>query len=182
MDFERAIETQRVKLLRLLTGWVVMLGVLSGGPLALPVPRWVCAIFQALLVRAELGAQYLIQVSAFTQTSGGAIAAVSALRPPSENSDTVPSAQSLLQRMCALRNVLENLPRHARRMLRVKRVAGEAFDYAAASSASAVRFALVAVDPDWIVPRVERPPDKLRSLDWCGLKLPLALRAGDAGV
>ena len=71
VDFKRALETQRVKLLRLLAGWVFMLGILSGGPFALPVPRWVRAFFETLVIRAEYAAQSLVQVSVYLNTSAG---------------------------------------------------------------------------------------------------------------
>ena len=71
VDLERNIETQRLKLLRLLAGWIAMLEVLSFGPVALPVPRWVRAFFDKVLVRAELSAQFLMRATALMHAADG---------------------------------------------------------------------------------------------------------------
>ena len=163
VDLERALETQRVKMLRLLTGWLVALALVSGGPLAVPLPRWVRAIFADLLVRAELAAQCLVQVSARLQAGhrwGVVEAAPSSFAPIAAafRDDDVPSTASLLRRMGLLRRLLQNLPRFGRRLLR--RVdAGAAlgpFGYSSVYDCPAP-----SATPQWIAPGIERPPDRL---------------------
>ena len=182
VDLKRALETQRVKLLRLVTGWVVMLGILSGGPLAVPLPRWVRAFFETLLIRAEYAAQDLVRVSTYLQANSGLVDPVGLPRPCSEPNEDVPSALELIQRMKALRDVLEDLPRHARRLLRVLKTDELAFDFAAPPRLALGRDRLGAIGMGWIAPRVERPPDKIASVSMVRFGTPLALRAGGGGV
>ena len=172
VDLKRALETQRAKQLRLLAGWVVMLGVLSGGPLALPVPRWIRAFFETLLIRAEYAAQNLVRVSVCLQAAGGLVDPISAPRPCVGAFDDVPSAQALIRRMIALREVLENLSHHARRLLRVQKIAGAAFDFTASSQMVKMRGWLRPDSTDWTAPRIERPPDKESGLGLFSPELP----------
>ena len=62
--------------------------------------------------------------------------------------------------MNALRDVLENLPRAARRLMRVQKISGVAFDFSVPLHLAATRDHLATVRADWVLPRVERPPDK----------------------
>ena len=62
--------------------------------------------------------------------------------------------------MKALREVLENLPREARRLMRVQKISDAAFDFAAPPRLAVTRDRLATVRADWFAPRVERPPDK----------------------
>ena len=160
VDLERTLEIQRLRLLRLLTGWISVLGVLSFAPATLPLPRWIRAFFDRVLLRAELAAQFLVQVSALQQATGDLVAHVPRERAQSQQSVEVCSTQMLLRRMIALRDVLENLPRHARRLLRVRKIAGEALNYSAPPRRLPVRGRMATVTADWMLPRVERPPDK----------------------
>ena len=184
MDLERALETQRARLLQLLAGWVVMLGFLSAGPLALPLPRWVRAFFATLVTRAEFAAQSLVQVSACLQITGGAVDPVRGQRPAptSEATSDVPSTQALFQRIEALRLLLETLPRHTRRLLRVQKSVGVAFDYSVPLRVLVSQDHGAKAGANWVAPRVERPPDKAQT-DFDGLvRTPPALQAGGAGV
>ena len=168
MNLERALEAQRVKLLRLLTGWFAVVALLSGGPFALPLPRWVRAFLRDMLTRAEYAAQCLVLVSARLQAGDRGVAVQNA--PVSflpllsvQPVEDVPSTQILLCRMRALRRLLETLPRHGRRLLRSarpKKVAGPSAFWRHPKRGFA---AMVAV-PQWIAPEVERPPDRVRSV------------------
>jgi len=135
VEIERALETQRVKLLRLLTGWFAVVVLLSVGPFA--APRWARVFLDDLLVRAEFAAQCLVRVSAGLQAD--ACWAV------------------LIRRMKALRRLLQDLPRYGRRMLRPL----DAHESAATFGNSLMNLDRThRVSPQWIAPGVERPPDK----------------------
>lgn len=176
MDLERTLETQRVKLLRLLTGWFSIVVLLSVGPLALPLPFWFRSFLSGVLTRAELAAQYLVQASVCLQARDGLAVFEGA---PSfagstvwESVDPVPSTRELLRRMKALRRMLEDLPRHARRMM-VQEIADEAFDFSRPVRARVIRDRLGMVGAQWIAARVERPPDKRgNALRWFDLNSP----------
>ena len=167
MNVERALETQRVKLLRLLTGWFAVVVLLSAGPLALPLPVWFRSFLAGVLTRAEFAAQCLVRVSVCLQAHGGGCGAYDvprsdfALGSDEELRDALPSSEVLIRRMNALRDLLENLPRHARRLLSVQTVVGEAFDFRAPPRAFLSRDRLTTAGADWIGPRVDRPPDKM---------------------
>ncbi len=160
MDLKRALETQRMRLLCLVTGWMALLRILSVGPLAVPVPCCVREFFESVLIRAECAAHYLVQASASMQAGGGLIASACMSHAVRNGQGEVPSAQDLLRRMAALREVLENLPRIARRLLKVRIIAGDAFDWSTPLSAPPMRGGLAMGGGDWTLPRVERPPDK----------------------
>lgn len=164
MDLERALETQRVRLLRLLTGWFAVVALLSGGPFALPLPRWVRAFLSEMLTRAEYAAQCLVLVSAGLQAKGergGAGLRVSA--PPLQQHQSgagVPTTVALIRRMKALRRLLQDLPRRGRRLLRIRRAVSRVVG--AVSFAPEDRAAGSA--RQWIAPGEERPPDKVPAL------------------
>lgn len=182
VDFERTLETQRVRLLRLLTGWFSVVVLLSVGPLALPLPFWFGSFLAGVLTRAELAAQYLVRASVCLQARDGlAIAegaspfAGSAVRG---SVDAVPSTRDLLRRMNALRRILEDLPRYARRMM-VCEIAGEAFDFSRPVPARVIRDRLGKIGAQWIAARVERPPDKIENaLGWFDMNSPPKLWGG----
>ena len=160
VGLERALETQRVRLLRLLSGWFAVVAVLSGGRLAVPLPLWVRVFFDDLLIRAELAAQYMVQVSARMQARGDFAMAEGVFVQPARVAlapDEVPSTDALMGRMRALRRVLRELPRYGRRLLR--RLRGRAIDRIALSDDRARDVSRPAL-PQWNAPQVERPPDK----------------------
>ncbi len=157
MDLEQALETQRVKLLRLLAGWFALVGVLSAGPFQLPVPRWILAFFDTLLIRAELAAQYLLTASIFLQGAGNAVVLGDVPKPTmSRAEDDVPSPAELLRRMEKLRSLLENLPQHALQRSG-QRQNSSAFDW----SRRGVEMieCKAAMHRQWFAPRLARPPD-----------------------
>ncbi len=156
MEIERALETQRVKLLRLLTGWFAVVVLLSVGPFA--APRWARVFLDDLLVRAEFAAQCLVRVSAGLQADArwAVVAEVPSLSE-SDSVDGVPSTAVLIRRMKALRRLLQDLPRYGRRMLRPL----DAHESAATFGNSLMNLDRThRVSPQWIAPGVERPPDK----------------------
>lgn len=184
VDLERSLETQRVRLLRLLAGWIAVLGVLSFGPVAIPSPRWVRAFFDRLLIRAELAAQFLVRATALTQATSGLVATAPLEIARDPQAFEVPSAQALFARIEALRDILENLPRTARRSLRARNLVGAAIDFSAPPCCAPAPGQLATVGADWTPPRVERPPDK--GEDRFGflvgsVRAPSALQVGGVG-
>lgn len=129
MDLKQAIEIQRVRLLRLLTGWFVVFGFLSVAPV--PVPRWARVFLDDVLTRAECAARNMVYASALIKSNGGLVQPFATLCPQPEIADDVPTTAALLRRMKALRRMLQDLPRHARRIMRVQKIPGEAFDFSA---------------------------------------------------
>jgi len=159
VETERALETQRAKLLRLLAGWLALVGLMSGGPLRIEVPRWLRVFLVSLVTRAELAAQSLVVVAACVAARNGGRALE--LHPASlpfkrlvSPVDDVPSTQELLRRMTALRALLENLPRHGMRLLRrARQKTGRSMWWIVCEAAISPH--LVLADS-----RIERPPDK----------------------
>jgi len=179
---ERALETQRVKLLRLLAGWVAVVEVLSLGPLQIELPRWVRSFFVSILTRAEFAAQSLVFVSACLSRKNGSRGSVregsAASREmpravPIGCADDVPSTKALLHRMNALRALLRGLRRHRFRLTQ-RRAVGRNPRSVGCSRSLRDRWIMLAPwpvrDARVIQPKVERPPDKscqlsVRSLD-----------------
>jgi len=177
VNLERALEMQRVKLLRLLTGWFAVVALITAGPLAVPLPRWVRAVFADLLVRAEFAAQCLVRVSARLQAGerwavAGASRSAFVGLATANCADDIPSTTALLRRMRALRRLLQDLPRFGRRLLR--RLSDDSAD-AFLESIPTHESRAPSVAPQWVVPGIERPPDRL------GIDLNLALRSRSFG-
>ena len=157
MDFERAIETERVRLLRLLTWWLALVGVLSGGPFQVPLPRWVCGFLDTLLPRAELAAQCLLTASTCLHRAGNPVVSIDTPKPiASRAPDDVPSSTALLRRMTVLRDLLENLSRYALRQS-AQRQKSSPFDWTRRNFDIDERAA--SMHRPWFAPRLARPPD-----------------------
>ncbi len=166
MDLERGIETQRLRLLRLVAGLVVLLGFLAVGPVSRGFSEAVCGYVGSILSRAEAAGRFLViararlmvartglnwDQSRFSDACAHAVTA----------DDTGVSLADCRARIRALRAVLTDVPRHALRLIRriekrmcdgagsprilprpEKRVSGPCRDWRLAAT------------------RVERPPDK----------------------
>jgi len=166
VNFERSLETQRLKLLRIVAGLLFAIGFLSVGPVSRGFSVWVCGCVESVLSRAELAARYLViaqarliaaqhgldfDVHRFSET----------LAPVDAPLGTEPSVAECRARLWALRAVLMNVRRHALRVLRriekqvsdSNRVSPPRFDPCRSSTLCARRRAAV---------RIERPPDKGR--------------------
>ncbi len=166
MDFERAIETQRLKLLRLVAGLVVLVGVLSLGPISRGFSISVCRFVGAMLSRAETAAQYLViaQARLMESRSGSAIGQSrlsESLARAFVVDEKAVSLSDCRERLKALLAVLTHLPRHAARLIRriEKQMRGVIspcrllFRFEKHPS-PALR------DRQLAGPRIERPPDK----------------------
>jgi len=60
VDIERALETQRLRLLRMVAGLVVLVGFLSAHPVSRGFSIWTCRFVGSILSRAEAAARYLV--------------------------------------------------------------------------------------------------------------------------
>lgn len=125
MEIERAIETQRLKLLRLLAGLFTAVALLSVGPIAPAWSRWVRSFVFSVLERAEAAAQSLVlaQACLIARSNGcdvdRARLAQRHIRAMTvSDADDVPSLADLRRRIVALRALLKDLPRRSRRLLR----------------------------------------------------------------
>ena len=123
MDMELAIETQRLRLHRLVAGLLVIVGFLSFGPVSRGFSDWTSRFVGSILSRAEAAARFLVIAQArriatrhgfdgdhgklllvFTHELGAC--------------GTNPSLSDLRGRLEALQAVLKDLSRHALRLLR----------------------------------------------------------------
>ena len=123
MDFEQAIETQRLRLLRLVAGLIVLLGFLSVGPVARGFSVSVCRFVGSVLSRAEAAARYLVMAQAHSMVAQSGFhvrqsqlsACFERVFAADESDLSVAECQ---RRMRVLRAVLKDLPRSARSLLR----------------------------------------------------------------
>ena len=158
MDFERAMETQRRALLRLLTGLMAVVVMASFAPAVSMMPRWVHRAASTWLMRIESAVDSLVYVAA-TVLCGyrGTVASLGAVTP---RDNTLPdgglSTKTLLRRIATLRAKLNDLPRTARRA--IKRLTRT-------RTANPIKHPALVLDMRAskvvrIVTRIERPPDK----------------------
>ncbi len=166
MDFERAIETQRLKLLRLVAGLVVLVGVLSLGPISRGFSISVCGFLGAMLSRAETAAQYLViaQARLMDSRSGPAIGQSRLSESlahafPAEEKDV--SLSDCRERLKALLAVLTHLPRHAARLIRrIEKQMRGIIPPRRLSPRLEKHPSPALRDRQLSGPRIERPPDK----------------------
>ena len=123
MDFETALETQRLRLLRVIAGLVVLLGFLSVGPVSRGFSVWVCGFVASVLSRAETAARYLVIAHAYRIVAHSGFdverSQISeSFAPVFVAEDAEDSPAECQQRLKVLRAVLMDLPRHALRLLR----------------------------------------------------------------
>ena len=169
---ERALETRRLRLLRLLAGLLLVVGFVSSAPSS-EFRRWIACAVTSALFRAELAVQYLVIVQArlIARRIGSDVDRkwlfdCAGLRRAEDESAV--SFAVLRQRILALRAVLSDISRQGRRLLRR---AQKAMRHAARSAFCAkrrvpnqlARWRLCAAHP-------ERPPDKNPEL--CAMRPP----------
>jgi len=118
VDFEQAIETQRLRLLRILTGLVVLVGVLSAYPVSRCFSVSVCQFVGSILLRAETAARYLViaQARMMGARRGIDVGFSESLAFIADDADV--SVSECQRRLRALRAVLMDLPRCVLRLLR----------------------------------------------------------------
>ena len=122
MDMEAALETQRLRLLRLLAGLAFALRLVSVVPVGSMAPQWTRRYVAWVLLRAEMAVQCLVFGTAvllygrgFVKAAGCSAPALTSLENGAN--DAVPAAL-LSGRIARLRRVLRDLPRYARRLVR----------------------------------------------------------------
>ena len=166
VDFQQAIETQRLRLLRILAGLAVLLGVLAVGPVSRGFSDAVCRFVGSLLSRAELAARNLVIAEAgliATRTNSDVERArlFDVPLPAIAREEGDCALLDLRARLVAVRRMLHDLPRYGLRLLRraEKRIR-EISHIASSAPCPEDRTALDA----WRLAeiRVERPPDKGR--------------------
>ncbi len=166
MDFERAIESQRLKLLRLVAGLVVLVGVLSLGPISRGFSISVCGFVGSVLSRAEIAAQYLViaQARLIESRSGSAInqsRLSEALAHAFLADERDVSLSECRERLKALLAVLTHLPRHAARLIRrIEKQMRGVISLSWLSPSLEKHPSPALRDRQLAGPRIERPPDK----------------------
>ncbi len=122
MNTERVLETHRLALLRHLTGLAMLVEFLAYVPVVSMMPRWMRSYALSILVRMEAAAECLVFVSArlLSQKMPGVSDFDRAAPAPYPQffADEAVSNEELLSRIAALKAVLENLPRYAKRLIR----------------------------------------------------------------
>jgi len=165
VDKEQAIETQRLRLLRLVVGLVFAVGFLSVGPVSRGFSVWACGFVGSVLSRAELATRYLLVAHAqIIMARRGFGWDGNRFSVPLPCEFEVPAAEmsvaDCLARLRALRAVLKDLPRHALRLIRriekqLRRVRADRPKPHPDARFSAPLHALRLPES-----RIERPPDK----------------------
>ena len=164
---ERALETQRLALLRLLTGLAVALSLVAFAPAVSMLPRSVRSYVASLLERVEAAVHSLVIVAACGLLRRSALVSSGGLSfPPlarAVSTDGRLSSAALLRRIVRLRAVLEDLPCHAKRMIvRMMKPKTEPRESLVCWDRRAE--ALVVAEAP-LAARIERPPDKRRRSD-----------------
>ncbi len=163
---ERAVETQRLKLLRLLAGWLAVVAFLSAAPISPAWTLWVRSFLSSVLARAEAAAQCLIFVEArrIAQARGGEVDPAWLSQRHFELlsvcDGTPPSLAVLRRRLVALRGLLNSLPRRGLRLLR-RMTAGYDADGVSDQDAPEARRRLdgMAANSQWCPQTVWHPPE-----------------------
>jgi len=166
VDIKRTLETQRHRLLRIVAGLVVVLGVLAVGPVSRRFSDWTLGFVGEILSRAEAAARYLLITQACLMVDDSSFdidrnRIAEALTPDMAFDETAVSLSACRHRLNALRALLLDLPRHA--LPHLRRIAKQ-MRRREEHGRNPAQMPLSASPDDWrLVPlRVERPPDKRR--------------------
>jgi len=166
VDFERTLETQRHRLLRIVAGLVLVVGVLAVGPVSRRFSDWTLGFVGSILSRAEAAAKYLIIAQARLMMSRGELEIdegriferLARITITDETDITRPECE---RRLKILRAVLLDLPRHAARLLhRIEKQMCRASSAVRQSYIPKPQFSASLDDWQLAESRVERPPDK----------------------
>ena len=167
MEMERALETQRLALLRLLAGLAAALRLVAFAPAVSLMPRWVQSYVASLLERLESAAHSLVIVTACGVLRRQGMRSMGGLSfpplPVRALTEDASSCAALLRQINQLRAVLEDLPRHAKRMIR-RMLRPKAKPRVPSVYRDVCAGILVVADAP-IVERIERPPDKRQRAD-----------------
>ena len=166
MDLERAIETQRLRLLRIVAGLLVAVGVLTIGPVSCRFSDWVLDFVRSILSRVETAARYLVIAQARLMGARGGLDSdqsqlldsLASVFVAEETGDSLPGCR---KRLKALLAVLTHLPRHAARLIRrIERQTRGAARACRLSHCFEKRLLASLGDGRLAETRIERPPDK----------------------
>ena len=183
MDFERTLEAQRLKLLRIVAGLFVVVGVLSVGPVSRGFSIWVCGFVGSILSRAEAAARCLVfaQVGSLIARSGmdldrSRFSECLARVFIADDADV--SLPDYRGRLKVLRTVLTDLPSHAARLIRRIQKHMRRMNRACRPLPRPDRNDLASLRV-WTLTkvRIERPPDKWMALSGL-IQPPPETRAG----
>ena len=180
---ERAIETQRLRLLRLVAGLLVAIGFLSVGPVSRGFSAWACGYVGSVLSRVEAAVGYLViaQARGMAARLGKNVdrsCFFMSAKPEFSACEADASVLDMRQRLCALRAVLTDLPRHALRLLRRIEKASQG-EVSADRRLPRPDTGLSRHTGRRAAYRIERPPDPSRNAFLCPLP-PSGFRAGGA--
>jgi len=184
VDIERTLETQRLKLLRIVAGLVVAVGFLALGPVSRVFSERGLGFVGSVLARAEAAARNLVITQVCLIAGRRGLALDCSLMVALSGADLVPedtdvSWAACQRRLKVLRAVLSNLPRQALRLLRRiakharRKVRSHSQRFDPCHSISLRGGRRVAI-------RIERPPDKRCFSSLSILPLP-ECRVGGAG-
>jgi len=166
LTIEQGIKTQRLKLLRMIAGLLSVVVFVSLVPFSCECRRWVRGMVFSVLSRAECAAQNLViaQAAVIARQCGLRVDFERVLRGATSQSPEglvsemdVPSLRALRLRLVALRAVLLNLPRCAKRLLR-RAMRGRSGKTSTPPPPAIDALMLC----DWCLEggRIDRPPDK----------------------
>jgi len=180
---ERAIDTQRLRLLRLVAGLLVAVGILSVGPVSRGFSIWACEFVGSILSRAEVATRYLVvaQARRIAALRGGTVEMSRfsvPFAPEFPLCETQTTVRDLRLRLRALQAVLTNLPRHALRLMR--RIGKRRRSGAQVSPRPSTLFSGTLFDWRLAGIRIERPPDSILCTSFPILP-PSGFRAGGEG-
>jgi len=169
----------------MVAGLIVLVGFLSVGPVSRRFSIWTAEFVGSVLSRAEVAAQYLVIAHAYRIVARNGIDVDR--RQISESlcrtfvtDDAGASVSACLRRLRALRVVLMDLPRSARRLLRrIEKQNCGAMGVGPFSSCFDTRLWASLCDWRLVENRVERPPDDGRAAS-PSLLPPSGFRTGDA--
>ena len=166
MDFERTLEIQRLRLLRLVAGLLVAVGFLSALPVSRSFSARSCQFIGSVLSRAEAAARCLVIVQArmIAAQSGRTIDrrslsdSINRALAMNETDGTVFTCQ---RRLKALRAMVSDLPRHALRLLhRIDKHQRRTGRTCGVSPRPDLILAAALSDLRLADGRIERPPEK----------------------
>ncbi len=167
MDIERTLETQRHRLLRIVAGLVVAVGVLALGPVSHRFSDWTLSFVGSILTRAEAATRYLLIAQACLMVDRCGLdidrSQISIpLAPALGMDDTKISVSESRRRLKALRAMLLDLPRYALRLLhRIEKQIRRAMGADRTSRDGYPSHCSVLDAWHLTVIRIERPPDKI---------------------
>ncbi len=186
MDIERTLETQRHRLLRIVAGLIVVIGVLAVGPVSRRFSDWTLGFVVSVLSRAEAAARFMLITQACLIISRNGLdldrhRISEVLAPDMRGNETGMSLFECQKRLKILHIILRDLPRCALRLIRRMEKLLRHSSKAGQSSPRLDQDSL-ALSGDDALPanRIERPPDKSSLVSLSKVPLP-EYRAGGRG-